>query len=38
MNDVEKLYRLPTYGKGPNGGHRHDTKNRAYLTSSDLLK
>ncbi|HEX2579774.1 MAG TPA: hypothetical protein VHK67_05175 [Rhabdochlamydiaceae bacterium] len=38
MNDVEKLYRFPTYGKGPNGGHRKDPNNRAYLTSSDLLE
>ena len=38
MNDVEKLYRYPTYGKGPNGGHREDPKKRAYLTSTDCLK
>jgi|GEM_PF-1644716 len=38
MNDVEKLYRFPTYGKGPNGGHRKDPNNRAYLTSSDFLE
>jgi hypothetical protein len=38
MNDVEKLYRRPTYIVSPNGGPRKDPKNRAYLTSSDLLK
>ena len=38
MNDVEKLYRKPTYGKGPNGGHEKDPKNRPYLTSEELLK
>ena len=38
MNDVEKLYRYPTYGKGPNGGHREDPKKRAYLTSTDCLR
>jgi hypothetical protein len=38
MNDVEKIYRYPTYGKGPNGGHRQDPKNRGYLSSIDLLK
>jgi len=37
-NDVEKLYRYPTYGKGPNGGHREDPKKRAYLTSTDCLR
>ncbi len=37
INDVEKLYHLPTYGKGPNGGHRQDPKNRVYLRSIDLI-
>jgi len=37
-NDVEKLYRRPTYGIGPQGGHRADHKDRAYLSSTDLLK
>ncbi len=36
-NLVEKLYRYPAYGKGPNGGHRQDTKNRAYTPSLELL-
>lgn len=33
MNNVEKLYRFPTYGTGPNNGHTQDPKNRAYLPS-----
>lgn len=37
MNDVEKLYHPPTYGKGPNGGHRADLKMREYVSSSDFL-
>jgi len=37
MNDPEKIYRLPTYGTGPNGGHREDPKNRPYIPSSELL-
>lgn len=38
VNDVEKLYRMPTYGEGPNGGHRADTKNREYYSSENFLK
>lgn len=38
MNQVDKLYRLPTYGKGPNGGHPADYKHRDYLSSEDLLQ
>jgi hypothetical protein len=37
MNNVEKIYRTPKYGKGPNGGHRQDPKIREYLSSTDLL-
>lgn len=37
MNDVEKLYRHPTYGKGPNGGHLKDLRERPYVPSSELL-
>lgn len=36
MNDVEKLYRRPSYGKGPDGGHKPDPKKRDYLTSDSL--
>lgn len=38
MNDVKKIYCSPTYGKGPNGGHRQDPKNREYLSSKELLE
>ncbi len=38
MNNVEKLYRHPKYGNGPNGGHRQDPRNREYLSSCELLK
>lgn len=38
INDVEKIYRYPTYGKGPNGGHPADYRNRAYLTAEELLR
>lgn len=37
-NDAEKIYRHPTYGNGPNGGHRQDPRNRAYLSSSELIR
>lgn len=38
VNQVEKLYRYPQYGKGPNGGHPADYKQRAYLSSEELLR
>jgi hypothetical protein len=38
VNDVEKLYAFPKYGKGPNGGHKADPLFREYLKSTDLLK
>ena len=28
----DKIYRLPRYNGGPNGGHWHDVKNRQYIT------
>lgn len=37
-NDVEKIYRRPTYGKSEHGGHPDDTKNRPYFTSEELMK
>ena len=37
VNDVQKLYRSPTYGKGPNGGHPHDYKMRDYLSSDQII-
>ncbi len=38
MNDVEKIYRRPRYGNGPNGGHAEDLKNRPYVSSESLLE
>jgi hypothetical protein len=38
LNQVEKIYRYPTYGKGPNGGHPADYKHRDYLSSEMLLR
>jgi len=32
MGNVDKIYRLPRYNGGPNGGHWHDVKNRQYIT------
>ena len=37
MNCVEKLYRIPTYSDGPNGGHRQDPKNQDFYPSTDFL-
>lgn len=37
INDVEKIYRRPTYGKSADGGHPNDSKNRRYLTSEEIL-
>lgn len=37
-NQVDKLYRYPTYGKGPNGGHPADDKGRLYRSSEELLR
>ena len=31
--NVERLYKYPKYGHGPNGGHRPDTLNRCYVSS-----
>lgn len=38
INDVEALYRPPTYGNGPNGGHYQDPQNRTYLSSKEILQ
>lgn len=38
MNDVQKIYRPPTYGVGRDGGHRQDYRNREYVTSAELLQ
>jgi hypothetical protein len=31
MGDIEKIYKFPKYGSGPNGGHRKDPHNRPYI-------
>lgn len=36
VNDVEMIYRPPTYEASPIGAHRVDQKNREYLSSEDL--
>jgi len=37
INDVEKIYKTPKYGKGPNGGHMPDILNREYISSVEIL-
>ncbi len=37
-NDVEKIYRAPTYGTGSNRGRPQDSKNQEYFLSSDFLE
>jgi hypothetical protein len=37
MNQVEKIYRNPTYGTGPNGGHKEDRLDNVYIPSTELL-
>ena len=36
-NNVEKLYRRPGYGQGPNGGHQQDPYNRPYTNSHAII-
>jgi len=31
INEVEKIYKAPNYGQGPNGGHQADPLEREYL-------
>lgn len=38
VNNVEKLYRKPCYGVGPNGGHLQDEKDREFLPSTNIIK
>ena len=38
MNDVEKLYRYPTYGIDQTQDYRKDAMQRPYLSSSDLIE
>ena len=37
LNNVEKIYKTPKYGKGPNGGHEQDYLNQEYIMSVELL-
>ncbi len=37
MGDVQKIYRYPTYGTGPRGGHLQDPWDRRYVSSEKLL-
>ena len=37
INDVDKIYKTPKYGNGPNGGHFQDPLQRDYVTSEELL-
>lgn len=38
INNIDELYRLPKYGRGPRGGHREDTKQRQYITYEEAMK
>ena len=37
MGDVEKIYKLPKYGKGPNGGHPQDPLDRPYVSFEEAI-
>ncbi len=37
INNVEKIYKTPKYGKGPNGGHQPDIYNQPYTSSESLI-
>lgn len=36
-NQHSLIYRTPRYGRGPNGGHMADPKNRAYTSGASIL-
>ena len=36
IGNVNKLYKPPKYGNGPNGGHSEDKLNRKYLTFEEI--
>lgn len=38
INNVTKIFKYPSYGSGPNGGHVADSLNRTFLTSDELLR
>lgn len=38
IGDIEKIYRPPTYGNGPNGGHTQDPDNRPYISFEEAIQ
>lgn len=37
VNDINSIYRKPTYGNGVNGGHDKDKKDRKFITSREVM-
>jgi hypothetical protein len=37
IGEIEKIYNLPKYGNGPNGGHNKDRYNRKYITFDEAI-
>jgi hypothetical protein len=37
-NNINNLYKKPSYGFGPNGGHSYDSLNRKYITFDDYIQ
>jgi hypothetical protein len=37
LNDIEKIYKPPRYGRGPNGGHPRDPYNRQFITFDEAI-
>jgi hypothetical protein len=37
IGNLDKIYRPPRYGNGPNGGHQADLKNRPYITFDEAI-
>ena len=35
--NIDKIYKLPKYYNGPNGGHRQDPNNRKYITYEEAI-
>lgn len=38
VNELEKIYRKPKYGLGPNGGHTQDPLYRSYTSAKSILE
>jgi hypothetical protein len=38
MGNVCKIYKPPKYGRGPNGGHKADRRNRKYISFDEAIK